>query len=84
MTCDISNNIKTHSWSFNNILNPIQSMEIDVDNRQIIFASKNQFMISNMLEPNVTKVVYPTEREIKRFIYGMKILLKKFNVFFVY
>jgi hypothetical protein len=72
ITCNVSYRMKMHSWSFNNISNSIQSMEIDVYNRQIIFASKYQFMISNLLEPNVTKAVHTTDREIKRFIYGMK------------
>jgi len=65
-----------HSWSFNNISNSIQSMEIDVYNRQIIFASQYEFLISNMSKPNSTKVVYSTDRKIKRFIYGMKVFIK--------
>jgi len=69
ITCDISYQIKMHSWSFNNISNRIQSMEIDIYNRQIIFATNYEFLISNMSEPNSTKVVYSTDQEIKRFIY---------------
>jgi len=73
ITCKISQQIKMHSWSFNTILNSIQSMEIDIYERQFIFATHYEFLISNMSEPNSTKVVYSTDQEIKRFIYGMKV-----------
>ncbi|CAF1522771.1 unnamed protein product [Adineta steineri] len=70
IVCDVSINIPMHSWSLNdNNANSIHSMEIDVYNRQLIFASNSQFMISNMSEPNVIKIVHKTDREIKRFIY---------------
>ncbi|CAF0778249.1 unnamed protein product [Rotaria sp. Silwood1] len=69
ITCDISISIKMHSWQLNNIANSIQSIEIDAFNRQIIFASHYEFLISNMSKPNSTKVLYTTDREIKRFIY---------------
>ncbi len=74
--CDTSTSINMHSWSLNNISNSIRSMEIDVNNKQIIFASNYQFMISNMSEPNSTTVAYTTDREIKRFIYGMMVFNK--------
>jgi hypothetical protein len=51
-------------------------MEIDVNNKQLIFASNYQFMISNMSEPNSTIVAYTADREIKRFIYGMIVFNK--------
>jgi hypothetical protein len=76
INCDRTYNIKMHSWSLKNISNSIISMEIDVYNRQIIFASNNQFMISNMSEPNSTKIVYTTERPILRFVYGMNTFIK--------
>ncbi|CAF2446070.1 unnamed protein product [Rotaria sp. Silwood2] len=69
ITCDISVSIKMHSWQLNNISNTIQSIEIDAFNRRIIFASNYQIMLSNMSEPNSTKVLYTTDREIKRLIY---------------
>ncbi|CAF1467039.1 unnamed protein product [Adineta steineri] len=69
IVCDVSINIQMHSWSFNNIANSIHSMAIDVLNRELIFASNYQFMISNMSEPNVTKIVHTTDREIKKMIY---------------
>jgi hypothetical protein len=69
ITCEISHDIKMHSWSFNNHSNVIQSMEIDIYNRQFVFATQYDFLVSNMSEPNVTKIVYSTDREIKRFIY---------------
>jgi len=74
--CDISTNINMHSWSLNNISNSIRSMEIDVNNKQLIFASNYQFMISNMSEPNSTIVAYTADREIQRFIYGMIVFNK--------
>jgi hypothetical protein len=73
ISCEISQQIKMHSWSFNNISNSIQSMEIDIYERQFIFATHYEFLVSNMSEPNSTKIVYSTDREIKRFIYGMKV-----------
>ena len=76
ISCDITYHIKMHSWSLDHISNSINSMEIDVYNRQIIFASNNQFMISNMSEPNSTTVVYTTDRPIYRFVYGMKTFTK--------
>jgi hypothetical protein len=76
ITCDISYQIKMHSWSLNNITDTIQSMEIDIYNRQIIFATPYEFLISNMSQPNITKVVYSTDLEIKRFIYGMRLLIE--------
>ncbi|CAF0807202.1 unnamed protein product [Rotaria sordida] len=69
ITCDIPFHIKMHSWQLNNISNSIQSIVIDVFNRQIIFSSPYQFMKSNMSQPNSTKVLYTSDREIKRFIY---------------
>lgn len=71
ITCSTSIDIKMHSWSLTNISNSIHSMEIDIYNRQFIFASDYQFMISNMSEPNSTKIVYTADREIKKFIYGI-------------
>jgi hypothetical protein len=69
ITCEISHNIKMHSWNLNNHSNTIQSMEIDIDNRQFLFATQFDFLVSNMSEPNSTNIVYSTDRKIKRFIY---------------
>ena len=77
VTCATSSTINMHSWQLNNITNLIQSIEIDIFNRQIIFATQYEFMISNMSEPNATQVVYTTDREIQRFIYGKKMFLLK-------
>ncbi|CAF3309320.1 unnamed protein product [Rotaria socialis] len=69
VTCVTPSTINMHSWQLNNITNLIQSIEIDIFNRQIIFASQYEFLISNMSEPNATQVLYRTDREIQRFIY---------------
>ncbi|UJR37490.1 hypothetical protein I4U23_030193 [Adineta vaga] len=69
IACDVSINIKMHSWTMNDLSNSIHSMEIDIYRRQLIFASKTQFMISSMSEPNSTKIVHNAHSEIKRFIY---------------
>ena len=69
ITCEVSSAIQMHSWIFNQHSNAIHSMEIDLQNRRFIFATRYDFLISNMSEPTVTKVVYSTNREIQRFIY---------------
>lgn len=76
ITCDISYQIKMHSWALNNITDTIQSMEIDIYNHQIIFATPYEFLISNMSQPNITKAVYSSDLEIKRFIYGIRLLIQ--------
>ena len=48
-------------------------MEIDTFHRRLIFASHNQFMMSDMSEPNSTTILYTTDQQIRRFIYGMGI-----------
>jgi hypothetical protein len=69
ITCEITYDIKMHSWNLNNHSNEIQSMEIDIDNRLFLFATQYDFLVSNMSEPNTTKIVYSSDRKIKRFIY---------------
>lgn len=71
ITCNSSSTIKMHSWQLNNISNSIQSMDIDPLNRQLIFISQYEFMISNMSQPNLTKVFYTSDRKIQKFIFGM-------------
>ena len=69
ITCEMPGHIQMHSWSLFDHFNPIQSMAIDFEHRQILFATKYEIRVSTMFEPNRTKIVYFSDREIKRIIY---------------
>ena len=92
INCEIPEEMQMHSWMLNQIINPIESIDIDLENRQLIFSTRYNFLKSNLSEPNVTNIVYSTNEEIKRFIYEP--LFKRIfwttnnqthpNLFFVY
>ena len=69
ITCDPSIDIQMHMWTFNDTYNRIHSMDIDMESRQLIFASRYRFFLSDFSQPNQTKVVYTTDQDIERFIY---------------
>lgn len=71
ITCDTASNIKMHSWIFDDLTDGTHEIRMDIPNRKLIFASKFNVMISNMSQPNVTKIVYNTTLPIKHFLYGM-------------
>jgi hypothetical protein len=74
ITCDGSFSIGKHSWSLEHIIDPIHSIEIDSVHGQIIYASKRQFLVANMSEPNATRIIYTSDRFILSFVYGKQSL----------
>ena len=70
ITCDPMQTVKMHSWTLNDLPNGIQSIGLDVVHHQIVFASKNQFLVANVATPNTVLFIHTTARPIERFIIG--------------
>ncbi|CAF1368182.1 unnamed protein product [Adineta ricciae] len=69
ITCDTPSNIKMHSWIFDDLTDGTHEIRMDIFNRKLIFASKFNFMISDISQPNVTKIVFNATLPIKHFLY---------------
>ena len=71
INCDGSSRLRMHSWSIDHLMDSIHGMEIDILHGQLIFASNDQFLVANISTPNITRVIFTSDRPIMRFIYGI-------------